>query len=155
MTMCVVLDRQLSLLDNIQQLQGMLAGVGVSSETAVQCLSPEAARQVVEFVTTSLFQHYRLFQYRFEEQQSELHIELPVYTQCHSSSYICSINYMYILCAFVLATLQLSVEVPPLPTTFCPPPLDEAMSLELYERCLAPQPPVQEETLPQTEETDV
>ena len=78
MTMCFVLDRQLSLPDNIQQLQGMLAGVGVSNETAVQCLSPEAARQVVEFVTTSLFQHYRLFQYLFEEQQSDLHIELPV-----------------------------------------------------------------------------
>lgn len=30
--------------------------------------------------------------------------------------------------------------MPPLPSTFIPPPLDEAIPLELYERCLAPKP---------------
>ena len=43
------------------------------------------------------------------------------------------------------------MEVPPLPSTFTPPPLDEAIPLELYERCLAPKPAepvVQEEAQP-------
>lgn len=46
------------------------------------------------------------------------------------------------------------MEVPPPHTTLCPPPLDEAIPLELYERCLAPQPEMQEEQL-ESEETDV
>ena len=65
-------------MDNIQQLRDLLGGVGVSQRTAVQCLTPETARLVVECVTTSLFQHYRLFQFLFKEQQTEQHIELSV-----------------------------------------------------------------------------
>lgn len=57
----------------------MLAGVGVSQQTAVQCLTPQTARLVVECVTTSLFQHYHLFQSLFEDQQSELQIDSQVY----------------------------------------------------------------------------
>jgi hypothetical protein len=71
-------DHHFSLVDNIQQLRDLLAGVGVSQRTAVQCLTPEAAGLVVECVTTGLFQHYRLFQFLFEEQQTEQLIELSV-----------------------------------------------------------------------------
>lgn len=56
----------------------MLAGVGVSQQTAVQCLTPQTARLVVECVTTSLFQHYHLFQCLFEDQQSDLQIDSQV-----------------------------------------------------------------------------
>lgn len=123
-------DQHLSLQDNIQQLRGLLAaGVGLSpQQTALQCLTPEIAKLVVECVTTGLFQHYRLFQYLFEEQQSELQINL-----------------------------SLQVDVPPLPSTFIPPPLDEAIPLELYERCLAPKPAdvvVQEDRQPTPNEEE-
>ena len=47
------------------------------------------------------------------------------------------------------------MEVPPPHTTLCPPPLDEAIPLELYERCLAPQPAVKDEEQLENEETDV
>ena len=50
------------------------------------------------------------------------------------------------------------MEVPPPPReTHCPPPLDEAIPLELYEMCLAPQTAVQgeEDAHLQGEETEV
>ena len=59
----------------------MLAGVGVSQQTAVQCLTPQTASLVVECVTTSLFQHYHLFQCLVEEQQDEQQIDLQVCTE--------------------------------------------------------------------------
>ena len=65
-------DQHLSLPDNIKQLRDMLAGKTF--------LTPQAARRVVECVTSGLFQHHRLFQYLFEEQQSKLQIDLSVYT---------------------------------------------------------------------------
>ena len=36
---------------------------------------------------------------------------------------------------------QLIVNVPPDPTTLCPPPLEEAVTLDLYQRCISPPPP--------------
>ena len=58
----------------------------------------------------------------------------------------------------IMYILQLPVEVPPPHATHCPPPLDEAIPLELYEMCLAPQTTVQDEEHAlnmQTEETKV
>ena len=69
----ILSDQHLSLPDNIRQLRGMLAGASQQ-----KCLTPQVARRVVEGVTTGLLQHYRLFQYLFEEQQSEHHIDLSV-----------------------------------------------------------------------------
>ena len=65
-------------MENIKQLQDLLAGAGVSQRTAVRCLTAEVARLAVECVTTGLFQHYRLFQFLLHEQQTELQIELSV-----------------------------------------------------------------------------
>lgn len=43
---------------------------------------------------------------------------------------------------------QLFLEVPPDPSLLSPPPLEEGVSLEFYERCLAPKPPP---TLPEAD----
>lgn len=99
---------------------------------------------MVECVTTSLFQHYRLFQFLFEEQQTEQHIELSVNFFTFSN----------ILKSYFPHCLQLPVEVPPPISTHCPPPLDEAIPLQLYEMCLAPRPE-QEEQPAEPEETQV
>ena len=74
-------DKHLSLSENIQELQRLLAGVGVSQQTAVRCLTPQAATLVVKCVTTSLFQHYRLFQCLFEEHQEEQQLDVQVHRE--------------------------------------------------------------------------
>ena len=127
----------------------------MSQQTAVQCLTPEAGRLVVECVTTSLFQHYHLFQYLFEEQQSKLQIDLPV--QSYNYHCICHMTLVSVFFSYLLhcVHLQLPVEVPPPRTSLCPPPLDEAMPLQLYERCLAPQPVVLDLQHSLSEETEV
>lgn len=48
-----------------------MSGVGVSRATALRCFSPEQAVQTVRYVTSSLFQHYRLFEFLFTEEQQE------------------------------------------------------------------------------------
>ena len=121
-------------------------GVGVSQRTAVQCLTPEVARLVVECVTTGLFQHYRLFQFLLHEQQTELQIELSVIPLAPPP---CTHH------CFTFCSTQLSVEVPPpVAATHCPPPLDEAVSQELYELCTAAQSTATEQEPPEPEEKE-
>ena len=71
-------DKQLSLSESIQELQQLLAGVGVSQQTAVSCLTPQTAKLVVDYITTGLFQHYRLFQYLFQKEPEDLGLNLEV-----------------------------------------------------------------------------
>lgn len=56
----------------------MMVGVGLSRETALQCFSAEEAVLAVEYVSSSLFQHYRLFQALFSGTQGEQEIDSEV-----------------------------------------------------------------------------
>ena len=62
-------DNQLSLSENMAELRVLLSGVGVSKQTALRCFSHEQGALAVEHLSSSLFQHYRLFQCLFSEEQ--------------------------------------------------------------------------------------
>lgn len=64
--------KQLSLSDNIKALQQYLVGVGVpNSQSSLKCFTTNEAVITLQYVHSSLFQHYRLFQYLFIETQEE------------------------------------------------------------------------------------
>ena len=44
------------------------------------------------------------------------------------------------LCISCTTDSQLCFDVPPDTTTLCPPPLEEAVSIDLYQRCISPPP---------------
>ncbi len=71
--------QQMSLARNVRELQKMMVGVGVSDETALKCFTKDHALMAIQYVTSSLFQHYRLYQLLFTEEQEEEHIITKVH----------------------------------------------------------------------------
>ena len=82
--------RQLSLSDNMQELQKVMVGVGVSKETALRCFTKEQALLAIQYLSTSLFQHYRLFQLLYTEQQEEecINTKVTVHTHLARAGYV-------------------------------------------------------------------
>lgn len=71
--------------ENIAELKKFLAGVGVDSPTSSQCggldvFSFAQATEVVDYISSTLFQHYKLYQYLFTEEKAAEVIELQVCT---------------------------------------------------------------------------
>ena len=62
-------DKHLSIDENIQEMKCMMHGVGVSKQTSLQCFTVEVANKVLQYIAESLFQHYRLYEFLFTEEQ--------------------------------------------------------------------------------------
>lgn len=74
--------RKLTLCDNIKELKQTLSNVGASNVTSLRCFDTEQAILSGEYITKTLFQHYRAFEYLLSDQQKEEHISdvLQVYS---------------------------------------------------------------------------
>lgn len=60
--------------ENVKELHAVLATVGIpGAPTPLECYSTEVATTTLQYIQTTLFQHYTLFQYLFtEEQETEI-----------------------------------------------------------------------------------
>lgn len=66
--------RKLALCDNIKELKQTLSNVGTSGPTSLRCFGTEQAILSGEYITKTLFQHYRAFECLLSDQQNEEHI---------------------------------------------------------------------------------
>ena len=78
--------------ENIAELKKLLVGVGVDNPHSSQCGGLDVftftqATEVVDYITSTLFQHYKLYQYLFTEEKAAEVIELQVST--------IKLNYLY------------------------------------------------------------
>lgn len=65
-------DKGLSLGENLKELQSLLSGVGVpNAPTPLECFTSETGSTVLQYLQTTLFQHYHLFQCLVTEEQEE------------------------------------------------------------------------------------
>jgi hypothetical protein len=104
-------EKNLSLGDNVQQLQSYLMGIEGSSphQCSLNCFTINVAQKCIEYIHTSLFQHYSLFEYIIHEKQEDEPI-----------------------------LVQLQACVPPNVETLCPAPLEEAVPEDFYNRLIKP-----------------
>ncbi len=49
----------------------MMAGIGVSQLTSLQCFTVEIANIVIQYIAENLLQHYSLYEYLFTEEQEQ------------------------------------------------------------------------------------
>lgn len=69
---CSTTVQQLSLAASVMELQRHMVGVGVSPDTSsLRCFTQKEAVVAVEYLSSTLLQHYRLFHLLFTEQQQE------------------------------------------------------------------------------------
>jgi hypothetical protein len=110
-TMMICAEKNLSLGDNVQQLQSYLMGIEGSSphQCSLNCFTINVAQKCIEYIHTSLFQHYSLFEYIIHEKQEDEPI-----------------------------LVQLQACVPPNVETLCPAPLEEAVPEDFYNRLIKP-----------------
>lgn len=73
-----LLVEQHSLLDNVREMETMMMGVGVSDETVLRSFMKEHALLAIQYVTSTLFQHYRLFQLLFTVEQEDEYFSTKV-----------------------------------------------------------------------------
>lgn len=71
---------------------------------------------MLRYLQSSLFQHYSLYEYLFSQEQQE-----------------------------EIISQKLVINTPPDVTTLCPPPLEEAVSIDFYQRCISPPSPEEEQ----------
>eukprot|EP00058_Branchiostoma_floridae_P023607 XP_002609097.1 hypothetical protein BRAFLDRAFT_91070 [Branchiostoma floridae] len=108
-------EKQMSLVDNLKELKKMLVGIGQETPEVTGGLdffNTDQAKLLTDYITKSLFQHYKLYQYMFTLEQDEM----------------------------VIGT-ELSIEVAPPADIPFPPPLDEGMKEAVYLEHVAPPPP--------------
>ncbi|XP_078668428.1 ciliary-associated calcium-binding coiled-coil protein 1-like isoform X2 [Branchiostoma floridae x Branchiostoma belcheri] len=108
-------EKQMSLVDNLKELKKMLVGIGQENPEVTGGLdffNTDQAKLLTNYITESLFHHYKLYQYMFTLEQDEM----------------------------VIGT-ELSVEVAPPADIPFPPPLDEGMREAVYLEHVAPPPP--------------
>lgn len=72
--------KHLSLTDNFKELQQYMEGVGNpdSKTCTLKCFTSNVAIDIIRYLSRSLFQHYRLCQHLFTEQQEEERISIRV-----------------------------------------------------------------------------
>lgn len=89
--------KQLSLNDNINALKQHMTGVGIPNcKSSLKCFTADEAVTTLQYFHSSLFQHYRLFQYLFSETQEQEVIQDKVKETVHDGS---SNTRVLILCA--------------------------------------------------------
>ena len=76
----LILAKQLSLPENVKQLEHYVEGVSTpdSKTCPLKCFTSDVAMDVIQYICRSLFQHYRLYQYLFNNKQEEETISLRV-----------------------------------------------------------------------------
>ncbi|XP_065919584.1 ciliary-associated calcium-binding coiled-coil protein 1-like isoform X2 [Dysidea avara] len=111
-----------SLAENITEFQQLLVDVGITDKCPLGQFSREQAKWLTDYIMTSIFQHYHLYQYLFTEVQEEERI-----------------------------TLKLPMNVPPPSSSFMPPPLEEAIPESFYQKYVNPHPKLPEESEPHSD----
>lgn len=108
--------RKLTLCDNIKELKQTLSKIGTSTATPLRCFGSEQAIISGEYITKTLFQHYRAFEYIFSDEQVEERISdvLPVFSPPNG--------------------------------LLVPPPLEESIPLEFYENWMISKPQLEPNT---------
>ena len=73
MYMCTYTAKQLSLAENFKELEKYVEGVSNpdSKTCMLKCFTNDIAIDAIKYLCQSLFQHYRLYEYLFTEQQQE------------------------------------------------------------------------------------
>lgn len=62
--------KNLSLVENVKELQTLLCNVGVASiATSLECFTCAVASTIIQYIETTLFQHYTLFQALYTHKQ--------------------------------------------------------------------------------------
>lgn len=101
-------EKRTTLQDNLNELKSYFAGVGVSDHTCLKCFTPKVAATTISYIHTSLVQHYTLFEYVLQERQED-----------------------------ELIQTQLLVSLPPDSSTLSPPPLEESVTEDFYNRLVS------------------
>ena len=72
--------KQLSLTDNFKELEQYIEGVGNPGckACALKCFTGGVAIDAIRYLSRNLFQHYRLYQYLFTEEQEQETISIRV-----------------------------------------------------------------------------
>ncbi|XP_011410551.1 PREDICTED: uncharacterized protein C10orf107 homolog [Amphimedon queenslandica] len=104
-------EKRTTLQDNLNELKSYFAGVGVSDQTCLKCFTPKVAMATISYIHTSLVQHYTLFEYILQEKQEDEFIQT-----------------------------QLLVSLPPDSSTLSPPPLEESVTEDFYNRLVSTAP---------------
>ncbi|XP_041368740.1 ciliary-associated calcium-binding coiled-coil protein 1-like isoform X2 [Gigantopelta aegis] len=128
-----VKEKQMSLVDNLRELKKMLMGIGMEGQATnyggLEFFDTQKAKAITDYVYSSFFQHYKLYQFMFSCSQEEE----------------------------IIGT-DLDVEVAQAADVPFPPPLDEGLAEEIYMRYVAtpePEPtPEPLEDLEKKEEID-
>ncbi|KAJ8025800.1 Ciliary-associated calcium-binding coiled-coil protein 1 [Holothuria leucospilota] len=130
--------KKMTLEENLTEFRKMLEGIGTKGEQngGLDFLDVNMATSLVEFLSSTFFQHYRLYEFLFcgERKEEVISTDGDNLTMC-----LCHIEEGdYIPCGYVM---MLEVElVPPFDLPH-PPPLDEGLPEDLYLRHVAPPPP--------------
>lgn len=107
-------DKQMNVVDNIQEFKRLFAGIDVDKAEAsggLECFDMAQAKSVTDYFYTSVFQHYKLYEFMFSATQAEE----------------------------IIGT-DLEVEVAPPCERPWPPPLEEAVSVVVHQEFIATPP---------------
>lgn len=108
-------EKNLSRVDNLKELKKLLAGVGVDNPEitgGLDFFTVEQAKNILDYLSTSFFKHYHLYQFVFLQPRTE-----------------------------EILGLELGIDVPKAADIPWPPPLDESISEAVYMKYIATPPP--------------
>ncbi|KAL3864964.1 hypothetical protein ACJMK2_006605 [Sinanodonta woodiana] len=107
-------DKNMSMVENLREFKKMMVGIGLDDvkDGSLDCFNVAQASKISNFAFTSLFQHYKLYQYMFTKTQAEE----------------------------IIGT-DLQIEVAKAAEVPFPPPLDEGVTEEIYNLYIATPPP--------------
>lgn len=108
----------MSMMENIGEFQKLLVGVGITEKCPLGQFSKEQAKWLTEYIMSSLFQHYGLYQYLLNERQDEETV-----------------------------SMKLPICIPPSCSSLTLPPLEEAVSEQFYLQYINPPAPSPEPTV--------
>lgn len=108
-------EKQMNVVDNLQEFKRLFAGIDVEKAEAsggLECFDVSQAKAVTDYFYSSIFQHYKLYEFMFSATQAEE----------------------------IIGT-DLLVEVAPPCDRPWPPPLEEAIATEVHQEYIATPPP--------------
>ncbi|KAK3599412.1 hypothetical protein CHS0354_036428 [Potamilus streckersoni] len=107
-------DKNMSMVENLREFKKMMVGIGLDDvkDGSIDCFNVTQASKISHYAFTSLFQHYKLYQYMFTKTQAEE----------------------------IIGT-DLQIEVAKAAEVPFPPPLDEGVTEEIYNLYIATPPP--------------
>lgn len=106
-------DESLPLVETFKEFRKMLVGIAAETPDGVESggcefFSADQARQITDYLHSSLFQHFKLYEFMFSQQQTE-----------------------------EIISNELTLEVPPPASLPFPPPLDEGITEDIVQEYLA------------------